>query len=311
MAIRYDKKLNSEIARVVRNYNAKIKRIENYFDSFNYMLPEKMSIKNLKQNVYTRNELRRKLKELQRYSTRGIEQTMTTKSGYSLSKYEYINLKKETARVKRNITRELTRLESEQPKVFGVKQSKTFAQMGDSYYLNLEARREKLQKDIQALDKVDYESYKQLVYKTGRNMEYNNSLFRENYKKMLTDLAYYVKYDKEMDLDPEIYEKIKRKHNSDEIFKKLELKVTEDESGNKKYTIKKLKYLEYSLDNIKDSNKFYKLFREEKGVSAIVDYYPLITGKGMKKMDPDKIKGDVEALYDNLIDNIDDIIGTL
>lgn len=265
MAIRYDKKLNSEITRVVRNYNAKIKRIENYVDSFNYMLPEKMSIKNLKQNVYTRNELRRKLKELQRYSTRGIEETMTTKSGYALSKYEYINLKKETARVKRNITRELTRLESEQPRVYGKRQSMTFAQMGDSYYLNLKAKREALERSIEKLTKEDYSKYYNLVYKAGRNQEYMTSLFRDNYNKMLTDLGYYTGYDND-----------------------------------------KLKLLQQKLDTL--SNKdFYRLFQNEKSVKAITEYYPLVTGK-VKGFDPNNIKEDVASLYDNLIENIDDII---
>ena len=119
MAIRYDKKLNQEIRKVINNYNAKIRRIEKYDDSFNYQLPEKITKKDLQQNVYTRNELRRKLNELKRYSQRDIEKSMQLAGGYVLSRYEYENLKREKARVKRNISRELTRIETEKPRVFG------------------------------------------------------------------------------------------------------------------------------------------------------------------------------------------------
>ena len=197
MAIRYDKKLNEEINKTIRNYNAKIRRIEKYDDSFYYHLPEKITKENLKKAVYTRNELRRKLKELQRFSERGIEKSMQLKSGYVLSKYEYENLKREKARVQRNISREITRLETTNPTVYGKRQSYSFAKMGDSRYLNFLARRENIMKKIEELTGEEFLKYKTFVYKTGRNIEYETSLFRENYKKMLFDLAYYTKYDKD------------------------------------------------------------------------------------------------------------------
>lgn len=268
MAIRYDKKLNQEINRVIRNYNQKIRRIQKYEDSYNYILPELMEKKILKQNVYTRNELKRKLAELKRFSKRGAENIMQTSGGYVLSQYEYENLKREKARVQRNITREITRLETEKPKVFGKSQSKTFAQMGDTYYLNLKSKREALQKQIEKLDKKDFKRLEELVYKAGRSQEYQRSLFRENYKKMLTDLGYYTGYDKE-----------------------------------------KIKILENKLNKLND-RQFYKLFQGEKAIKSITEYYPLVTGS-VTGFNPNDIKEDVASLYDNLIENIDDIIGSL
>ena len=266
--IRYDKKLNQEINRVIKNYNQKIKRIEKYTDSFNYILPETITKKALKQNVYTRNELRRKLAELKRFSKRGAEDIMQLSGGYVLSRFEFENLKREKARVQRNISREIKRLETEKPKVFGKVQSMTFAQMGDSYYLNLKAKRENLLKDIQNLKNDEFKRFKEFVYKTGRSREYQSSLFRENYKKMLTDLGYYTGYDKE-----------------------------------------KLKTLEDKLNKL-NNRQFYKLFQSEKSIKAITEYYPLVTGS-IKGFNPTDIKDDVATLYDNLIENIDDIIGTM
>ena len=269
MAIRYDKKLNQEINRVINNYNAKIRRIEKYDDSYNYQLPEIMTKKILKQNAYTRAELRRKLNELKRYSTRGIEKSMQTSGGYVLSKYEFENLKREKARVQRNISREITRLEKEKARVYGKEQVYTFAQMGDSRYLSFLARKEKIKQRIEDIGREDFERYRSFVYSVGRNIEYENSLFRENYEKMLFDLAYYTKYPDE-----------------------------------------KINELKKKLDKL-PNKKFYKLFHTEQGIKEVIYQYMAITGKKMARIDPSIIKENVWQNYDNLINNIDDILSNL
>ena len=52
---------------------------------------------------------------------------------------------------------------------------------------------------------------------------------------------------------------------------------------------------------------FLKLFKEDKSIRAILDYYPVVTNS-FNAINPDDIKEDVINLYDNLIDNIDEII---
>ena len=192
MAIRYDKKLNQEINRTIKNFNQKIARLEKQERE---LLPNKISKKDLKSNVYTRTELQRKLKELQRFSTRGAEDVITTSGGVRLTKYELNEIKRENARVKRNITREINRLRVEKPKIFGKKQTSTFSEMGDTDYLNLVARRKALEKDINKLSREEFERFTKLVEKTGKNQAYMNNVFKENYFEMLTDLAYYFDYD--------------------------------------------------------------------------------------------------------------------
>lgn len=263
MAIRYDKKLEKEISRVVKNFNQKITRLEK--DQRELILPTKITKKEIKENVYTRTELRRKLNELKRFSTRGVEQTITTKTGVKLSIYELNEIKRETARVKRNVTREIKRLQIEKPKVFGKIQTSTFSEMGDTDYLNLLARRKALEKDITKLDKQELERYKKLVKKTGKNQQYMNTIFKENYFKMLTDLGYYFNYDND-----------------------------------------KLNKLKNKLMKL-NSNDFLKVFKEDKSIRAILDYYPVITNN-FNAINPNDIKEDVDSLYDNLIDNIDEIL---
>ena len=267
MAIRYDKKLNQEINRTIRNFNQKISRLEK---NERELLPPKITKKELKENVYTRAELKRKLAELQRFSRRGAEEIIETSTGVRISKYELNELKRESARIKRNISREINRLKVEKPKVFGKIQAETFAKMGDTDYLNLVTRRKALEKNIVNLTKEEFERYKKLVAKTGKNQQYMNNIFKENYYKMLTDLAYYYGYDNK---------------KLDEMKKKL----------------MKLK-----------PNDFLRLFKEDKSIRAILDYYPIVTsnfdfssGMYVNRMD---YQEDVINLYDALYDNLDDIL---
>ena len=262
MAIRYDKKLNQEINRTIKNFNQKIARLEKQERE---LLPSKITKKELKDNVYTRTELRRKLKELQRFSNRNAEDIITTSGGVRLTQYDYQNIKRENARIKRNITREINRLRVEKPKIFGKLQSSTFSEMGDSDYLNLVARRKALEKDINKLSKDEFGRFKKLVEKTGKSQQYMNNIFKENYFEMLTDLAYYFDYDND-----------------------------------------KLNLLRQKLMNLKP-NDFLKLFKDDKSIRAILDYYPIITNS-FNAINPDDIKEDVVNLYDNLIDNLDDIL---
>ena len=263
MAIRYDKKLNQEINKTIKNFNQKIARLEK--SERELILPTKITKKELKENIYNRSDLKRKLKELQRFSQRGVEETITTKTGIKLSKYELNELKRESARVKRNVSHEIKRLELSKPKIFGKEQTSTFSQMGDTDFLNLVARRKALEKDITKLNPEELSRYKKLVAKTGKNQQYMNNIFKDNYFQMLTDLGYYFDYDND-----------------------------------------KLDKLRDKLMNLKP-NDFLRLFKEDKSIRAILDYYPIVTNS-FNAINPDDVKDDVVNLYDTLIDNIDEII---
>ena len=262
MAIRYDKKLNQEINRTIKNFNQKIARLEKQDRE---LLPSKITKKDLKSGVYTRTELRRKLRELQRFGKRGAEDIIETSGGARLTRYNYQNLKRENTRIKQNITREINRLRVEKPKIFGKTQTSTFSEMGDTDYLNLVARRKALEKDINKLSRDELGRFTKLIEKTGRNQQYMNSIFKQNYFDMLTDLAYYFDYDND-----------------------------------------KLNMLKQKLMSLKP-NDFLKLFKEDKSIRAILDYYPIVTNS-FNAINPDDIKEDVINLYDNLINNIDMII---
>lgn len=87
MAIRYDKKLNQEIVRTVRNFNAKVTKLERQGATLNF---GKVSIRELKQDFRKRNELLSYLKELRKFSQRGVERiAYVDRWGKEYTMYEF------------------------------------------------------------------------------------------------------------------------------------------------------------------------------------------------------------------------------
>lgn len=75
--IRWKQSDNQELARVVRNFNAKIKRLEEKNPEIKKALPDKVSVKQLKELINTRQDLKRELNSLRRFSKRGSEEVLT------------------------------------------------------------------------------------------------------------------------------------------------------------------------------------------------------------------------------------------
>ena len=90
------------------------------------------------------------------------------------------------------------------------------------------------------------------------------------------------------------------------IFKENYFEMLTDLAYYFDYDNDKLNLLRQKLMNLKP-NDFLKLFKDDKSIRAIVDYYPIITNS-FNAINPDDIKEDVVNLYDNLIDNLDDIL---
>ncbi len=72
--IRWTENDSKEIARVCKNFNAKVSRLEKKYAGQDVVLPEKVSAKDLMNIIGTRRDLKRELKSLQRFSQRGAEE---------------------------------------------------------------------------------------------------------------------------------------------------------------------------------------------------------------------------------------------
>ena len=94
---------NKEIARVVKNFNQKVSRLEKLGRE---NLPEKVRIKDLKSNIYSSSDLKRELNKLKRFSSRGAEDVLTN-YGAPITKWEKRNIGIQVRTAKSKITRQL------------------------------------------------------------------------------------------------------------------------------------------------------------------------------------------------------------
>lgn len=235
MSIRYDKKLENELTKVVRNFNQKINRLEK--TERDLLLPSRISKKQIKSQIETRKQLKRKMEELKRFSIRGMEDTVTIDGYIQISRYELDNLKRDTKRIKSNLSKRINRLSKTKPTIFGITQSATFAQMGSMSLANLKARRKKLNfKNIENLSSEDFKDFIKTLNMNVQKENYRSEIFMDNYtNRMIFTLGYYIDYDKD-----------------------------------------KINYIKERLNTL-DEAQFLKLIETEESLQSIKDYYPSTT----------------------------------
>lgn len=186
MAIRYTKNLITNINSIVRKYNAKISRLEKIEEEL--YLPLKTSTREIREMAHNRRELNKMLKDLQRFSKKGMEETVSFSSGIEMSRYEAERLKTNLRVAKAKTTRELKNFKSTPIKVFGVPQNTPHEY--DEAYLNLKAQREQLDKDISKLSKKELERLESNINDILNSYEAEN-LYKNNWLDMFEKLSYY------------------------------------------------------------------------------------------------------------------------
>lgn len=233
MSIRYDDKLNNYIKKIITSYNAKRNR---QIKKGNLLTPERVTIRDLKNEFTNRKELKIRLKELELYTKRGSEKTITLpKADTTLTKYEFDLIKKRTSRMKRQLTYELKRMEKMHGSSLGKEDFEPLAKTEYTKYMIEKKRREKLDRNILKMDKDSYKRQIDFIESELYRLSTRKAeTFRKNYYKMLFELA-----------------------------------KTSGVSEKKQNHIKR-KLDKLSLDN------FVKFFNNEKYIKAIVDYYPTI-----------------------------------
>lgn len=90
--IKWSDKDERELKRTIKNFNAKVKRLAEREPNFVDYRPKKLSYKELKEDITTRQDLNRKLKEIQRFSRRGAEDLRTTEQKILVTNWQYKEL---------------------------------------------------------------------------------------------------------------------------------------------------------------------------------------------------------------------------
>lgn len=95
---------NEQLNKAVRNFNAKIRRLEKKYPDKVGSLPEKMSVKSLREIIGTRQDLQREVNALKRFTRRGSEEFVKAPAEYGneklrLTKWELDEMLRRTSRV--------------------------------------------------------------------------------------------------------------------------------------------------------------------------------------------------------------------
>ena len=211
MAIRYDKKLNDRISRLVKNYNAKIRRLSGK----GYDLPSKIAMRTLKQTTRNRADLNRKLRNLQEFTKRGGEKNIMVK-GREIPQYRYKQIQRYRGLISRRLTAREEFNKTTKPTYEGKEERYTLYEQFNEESRNIEAQR-KMLLDVDYLDYSGTELTEYLDKLESNARTVNLSEWQKNYADMLLESGYvyniphaklHVLREKLLDLSPAKFDKL-------------------------------------------------------------------------------------------------------
>lgn len=112
--IRWSERDTKELERVVKNFNAKVNRLIKKDPKTSNVLPEKVSIKELKDLIRTRQDLHRELNTLKRFSKRGAEEIINladTRNNLKITKWQKTEMNRRIGIINRTRRRRLQEIE--------------------------------------------------------------------------------------------------------------------------------------------------------------------------------------------------------
>ena len=211
MAIRYDTKFNNKINRIVKNYNAKIKRLSGK----GYDLPSKIAVRTLKQTTRNRADLNRKLKNLMEFTKRGGEKNIMVK-GREIPQYRYKQIQRYRGLISRRLTAREEFNKTTKPTYEGKEERYTLYEQFNEESRNIEAQR-KMLLDVNYLDYTGTEltDYLEKLESNARTVKLSE--WQKNYADMLLESGYVYNIphaklhdlrEKVLDLSPAQFDKL-------------------------------------------------------------------------------------------------------
>lgn len=175
--IRWRQVDEQKLQRAVRNYNAKRRRLINIDPRNEEILPSRITRKELKENIFTRQDFNRAISSLQRFSIRGSEQILNI-NGTRITKYEYGELKRNIRRINRIREKNLDNLNNEILKSRGEPLNYTVG-MSDIRMLEYKPRNINLNNK----SPKELRNYLDLIYRQATDNYYHekNETYKENY----------------------------------------------------------------------------------------------------------------------------------
>lgn len=265
MASRFDPDFNSEIRRIVKNFNQKRNRALRR--GFSY-LPNKAYVRDIKTNFNTKSEIRKYLRELEKFNKMGDSamDIISTDNGGRISRYNLMFIKDNLKDTKAFFDRQIKEAEE----LFYEDQ---YSIARRDYLFNLQAKRKYLDMEIMQLDQsglrtfdrytkqaLSYNKSNITAYKgflggvedVMRRLGYDERFISRFYEKMANiSPAQFIKMYRKSDLIARIYEMIPSpEHGRDSIN-------TDDETA-KKYVENFMKDFDDILNSTASLDEFTK-----------------------------------------------------
>lgn len=176
-----------KLSYAVREFNRTIKELET--EENKLYLPEPLNYKDVKEKIFTRNELNRQINSLNRFNRENEQRLVKTDMGELLTKWEYKELKKEKRRAEKRLTRDLI---EEKEKNAGLR-------------AGFRTQREKeLEENIKSLNKLftskgyDFKKIKNRLHRIGIGISdydyYKADIYRQNFYTALKDIKSFKNY---------------------------------------------------------------------------------------------------------------------
>ena len=183
MAIRYDSQLKAEIRRTVKSFNAKIRRLEAKGVT-SALLPDAVSSKEIQQGITNRRELRKRLQQLQEFSSAG---TATESEGGLIGTDILFQYRQgEANRAIRELRKEYQQTQQVDTR---------YPMMLGEYGNNLRAKMDYLSRDIRKMDVRQVQIFNKNILLPEQKI-IKEEQFYKNFEKML----FYNAYRGELDL---------------------------------------------------------------------------------------------------------------
>lgn len=277
MAKRFDPDFNSEIRRIVKNFNQKRNRA--YRRGFSY-LPNKAYVSDIKASFNTKGEIKKYLKELEKFNNMGDAalDIISTDNGGKISRYNLMFIKDNLKDTKAFFDRQIAEAEE----LFYEDQ---YSIARRDYLFNLQAKRKYLDLEIMQLDQsglktfdrytkqalsynksniTAYKGFLSGVEDVMRRLGYDEKYISTFYEKMSNvSPAQFIKMYRKNDLIARIYEMIPSpEHGRD--------KINTDDDTAKEYINQFVKEFDDMVrkstsgeEFVKETNKKYKEYEKQ------------------------------------------------
>lgn len=171
--IKWRKSDEQELAKAVRKFNAKRTRLINKFPEMEDFLPERLSVKDIKGDITTRNEFKNQIKSIERFMRKGAEKPIITETGIKTTAYEKkeVGIKVRAINVRKAHERKKADVSTEK------------GTMGTIRANNLLPKKY----DIDKIKKSDWKKFKESVEKQNKDSytDERYDRYKENYLKGL------------------------------------------------------------------------------------------------------------------------------